>query len=171
MLQEVHLQHVEGAVDVGGLPENQRPQATRKLHAAMASCWERRGGGVLSVRQSLKKLSQRRHVSAFPLQEPWQPGKTEGQLPAPPFASPATWHVSTIRSFCFLPSPFSLSFFLHLTITFFIYAMVFCLIGLGSFFRSFVHVFIPVCINSLVLSCFLYFVRSFSFCDYMSFCT
>ena len=66
MLQEVHLQHVEGAVDVGGLPENQRRQATRKLHAAMASCLEGGGGvgGVLSVRQSLKKLSQRRHVKS-----------------------------------------------------------------------------------------------------------
>ena len=92
VLQEVHLQHVEGAVDVGGLPENQRRQATRKLHAAMASCLEGGGG-----RGSFKRQAELEKAFAEKArQEPRQPGKTEGQLPAPPFAcAAASWHVST----------------------------------------------------------------------------
>ena len=49
------------------------------------------GGGGLKRQAELEKA-----FTEKARQEPRQPGKTEGQLPAPPFAcAAASWHVST----------------------------------------------------------------------------
>ena len=85
MLQEVHLQHVEGAVDVGGLPENQRRQATRKLHAAMASCWERRGGGGLKRQAELEKAFTEKARQCVPAPRALATRKNRGTATRPAF--------------------------------------------------------------------------------------
>ena len=161
MLQEVHLQHVEGAVDVGGLPENQRPQATRKLHAAMASCWERRGGGSFKRQAELEKAFTEKARQCVPAPRALATRKNRGTATRPASRMCCSHLACVNYSFILLsPLSFSLSFFLHLTITFFIYAMVFCLIGLGSFFvRSFMSLFLYASIRWFFLASCISFAR------------
>ena len=118
------------------------------------------GGGSFKRQAELEKAFTEKARQCVPAPRALATRKNRGTATRPAFC--ISCHLACVNYSFILLSPlsFSLSFFLHLTITFFIYAMVFCLIGLGSFFvRSFMSLFLYASIRWFFLASCISFAR------------